>query len=178
MDVHTSLLGEDVPWTYQHTDHTGKLSASRIDLILASHSAMGLVCDASVLSDIRDGGHSPVVVDIIFTGSPSISWQRPQPRLPPLLQLSSPELRGSPEWQDLMSRWCQSPQAMQLQLADPSTRSLSAALDAALRHLVTMAGGWVTRPAARGLQPGGLHMPHPPSGRFGSDYEICIGWNH
>ena len=68
---------------------------SRIDLILANQAAMGLVRGAQVLSDIRDGGHSPVIVDLMHTGASSICWQRPQPKLPPMLMLSAVELRAS-----------------------------------------------------------------------------------
>ena len=59
-----------------------------------------------MLSDIRDGGHSPVLVDIALMGAASVSWHRlqPRPRLPPLLLLSSADLRGSSEWQDLVAR--------------------------------------------------------------------------
>ena len=149
VDVHASLINDSLPWTFQSLDQSGKLSASRIDLILANHVAMRLVRGARVLTDIRDGGHSPVLVDILFTGPASICWHRPQPKLPPLLQLSSTELRGSSEWQDLLLRWSASPEFLQTQVANHSANSLSRALAGALQHLVALAGGWVTRPAAR-----------------------------
>ena len=61
--VHRALLGE-VPWTFQNVDSTGKLSDSRIDLVLANHLAMALVQGASVMQSVRDGGHSPVLVQL------------------------------------------------------------------------------------------------------------------
>ena len=149
LDVHVALAQERVPWTFQTVDQTGKLSASRIDLILANHAAMPLVCGARVLSDIRDGGHSPVLVDILFTGSASICWHRPRPTLPPLLQLSAKELRSSQEWQELLVRWCASTEYLHTQGTQHTAQSISAALAGALDHLVALAGGWVTRPATR-----------------------------
>ena len=151
VDVHSALLGELVPWTFQSIDTVGKLSASRIDLILANHAAMGLVQGARVLSAIRDGGHSPVLVDLLLSGPASVCWRSPQPKLPPLLMLSSAELRLSSAWQDLLLQWSASPETVQALAtsAAHSASSLSRALAGAVQRLVALAGGWETRPMAR-----------------------------
>jgi hypothetical protein len=149
VDLHAAILPEPLPWTFQLLDRTGKVSASRIDLLLANHAAMALVRSASVMTELRDGGHSPVLVELVWAGPVTINWQRPRPQLPSLLQLSSGELRSSAAWTELLQRWCQSP-AAQLAL-DPqavhTVFTLSTALSAALQHLVTLAGGWATRSA-------------------------------
>lgn len=85
VDVHRALLGEAVPWTFRSFDSTGTLSASRIDLALASHSAMGLVQTASVLESVSDGGHSPVLLAVRVGGPVTLNWVRPRPRLPPVI---------------------------------------------------------------------------------------------
>ena len=84
IDVHTALLPPPLPWTF-HSLGTSQKVPSRIDLILANHSAMALVQSATVLSDIRDGGHSPVLVTLRLPSALPLVWQRPQPKLPPLL---------------------------------------------------------------------------------------------
>ena len=125
--------------------------SSRIDLILASHSALPLVTSVDVLAHIRDGGHSPVVATLQLSQPLSLCWQCPRPRPPAMLLQPSAALRGSAEWADLMERW--TPTAPAHAAMDPSAThdatSLSAALIAALHHLVEMAGGWVTRPLQR-----------------------------
>ena len=140
VDLHAAILPEPLPWTFQLLDRTGKVSASRIDLLLANHAAMALVRSASVMTELRDGGHSPVLVELVWAGPVTINWQRPRPQLPSLLQLSSGELRSSAACAELLQRWCQSPVA-QLAL-DPeavhTVSTLSAALSAALQHLVTL----------------------------------------
>ena len=42
VDVHTHLLPEPLPWTFQSLDRNGKLSASRIDLVVANHCSHGV----------------------------------------------------------------------------------------------------------------------------------------
>ena len=150
LDVHNTLLAAPLPWTFQNHDSTGKLSASRIDLVLANRAAMPLVLDASVFSDVRDGGHSPVLVTLRLTSPSTIRWQRPRARVPPLLQRPSAELRG-PEWDTLVAAWLASPSVADvLDASRPRPlASLSAKLRAALHHLVKLAGGWVTRPPTR-----------------------------
>lgn len=150
VDVHRSLLGDAAPPTFRSLDTNGNLSASRIDLVLANHAAMALVASASVLESISDGGHCPVVVDFRLSGPVALDWFPPHPRLPPLLQLGSSELRGSGEWQQLVDRWLASPDVASLAPTAPHTApSLSAAMVGALHHLVALAGGWKCRPATR-----------------------------
>ena len=150
VDVHANLL-DTPPWTFQSVETGGQLSASRIDLVLANHVAMGLVKGATVLEQVRDGGHSPVVVDVCLGNPGVMTWQCPRPRLPPLLRLSSTVLRCSPEWQDLVERWLQSRQVAPVldESLPQSATSLSDALVGALQHLVRLAGGWATRPPNR-----------------------------
>ena len=95
LDVHATVLDAPLPWTFQLQDTSGKLSASRIDLVLANRAAMPLVTSAAVHSAVRDGGHSPVLVTLTLRSPSTICWQRPRPRVPPLLQLPSIELRGA-----------------------------------------------------------------------------------
>jgi exonuclease III len=150
VDVHRALL-EVVPWTIQLIDTTGRVSASRIDLVLANHEAMRLVRAASVMEEVRDGGHSPVLVELQVSGVVAISWCRPRPRPPPLFNRSSQELSQSAEWRALVEGWLASPAAQRL--VDPAVphnaTSLSTALVAALQHLVSLAGGWQQRPPVR-----------------------------
>ena len=124
---------------------------SRIDLILASKSALPFVRQVKVLSQIRDSGHCPVMSTLQLSQSLAIEWQRPRPQLPPLLHLSSTELRASPEWSALLERWMSSPPAMNA--FDPATAQdaalLSKALFDALQRLVVLAGGWSYRPQQR-----------------------------
>ena len=152
LDVHATLLDAPLPWTFQLQDTSGKLSASRIDLVLANRAAMPLVTSAAVHSAVRDGGHSPVLVTLTLRSPSTICWQRPRPRVPPLLQLPSIELRGA-SWDNLLDKWRNSQQARAALGNTPAHTldSLSRAMLAALHHLVALAGGWVTRPARRRL---------------------------
>ena len=104
------------------------------------------------MTEVRDGGHSPVLVEITWVGPVTLNWQQPRARVPDLLKLPPRELRSSPAWTALLERWEQS-SAAQLAL-DPqrehTTATLSAALCEALQHLVHLAGGWATgRPMRR-----------------------------
>jgi hypothetical protein len=137
-------------WTFRAVDRRGQLSASRIDLILANHAAMMFVRAVSVVDDVRDGGHSPVLVELSLS-SGVIDWRPPRPQLPPLLRQSSAELRASPLWTSLVDEWQRSPPA-RAALAPrhpPTLESHSGALLRALQHLVDLAGGWATRSAHR-----------------------------
>ena len=149
VDVHRAMLDE-VPWMFQNVDGNAQLSASRIDLVLANHSAMGLVRAPSVLQSVRDG-HSPVLFELCLDTPVVLHWQRPRPQLPLLLYRSSSELQQSADWEALMQRWLVEPSVRRaLDPAVPSTgAALSAAMVAALQHLVALAGGWVSRPQAR-----------------------------
>ena len=153
VDVQAALLPEPLPWTFQLLDRDGNVSASRIDLLLANHAAMALVRSTRVLVDIRDGGHSPVLVELSLSGPATIDWRKPPAQLPTLLQQSSQELQSSPVWSDLLARWCSTSVVRSaLDLSQPHTAStLSKALSAALQHLVSLAGGWASRPAVRRL---------------------------
>ena len=64
VDVQAALHDGPLAWTYRHLDQSGKESASRIDLVLANHAALPLVETIEVLSGVRYGGHSPVVVTL------------------------------------------------------------------------------------------------------------------
>lgn len=151
VDAHTTFLTEPLPWTFQLLDREGQLSASRIDLLLGNHAAMTMVRKAWVLTDIRDGGHSPVMVHLLLSGPVAINWQQPRARLPDLLYQTSKELRSSPIWSALLERWEQ--HSAVCAALDPGTihsaAALSTAVMAALQHLVTLAGGWTTRQTER-----------------------------
>ena len=149
VDVHRALLDE-VPWTFQNVDGSGRLSASRIDLVLANHAGMALVRGASVLQSVRDGGHSPVLVQLQLDTPLVLDWKRPQPRLPELLCQSSAELRQSAAWHTLLDSWlAESAVRAALHSTHSTGSELSAALVAALQRLVALAGGWVFRPRVR-----------------------------
>ena len=150
VDVHRLLMATPLPWTYQQLGSQGKLSASRIDLMLANHAALALVDSASICESVRDGGHSPVLVTL-RAEAVTLEWRCPRPQLPPLLRLSAQELSHSAEWAALLQLWMSSASA---QLAmNPSQshtlESLSQALHEALQQLVSLAGGWIVRPPAR-----------------------------
>ena len=97
VDVQVALLGDTaLDWTYRNVDSTGRVSGSRIDLVLANQAALILVQGVKVLAEVRDGGHSPVVVSLCAPVV-RLSWRRQRPQLPELLQSSSVELRDSEE---------------------------------------------------------------------------------
>jgi hypothetical protein len=150
VDVHRAMLGE-VPWTFRNVNSEAKLSASRIDLVLANHTAMALVRGASVLEAVADGGHSPVLVQLQLMGPLVMSWQRPLPQLPEMLRGGSEQLRQSAALARVLEQWELSSLARTALNVDAehSAASLSTALVAALQHLVVLAGGWGTRPAVR-----------------------------
>ena len=80
----------------------------------------------------------------------AISWCRPWPRLPPLLQSSCADLGASADWKDLLDAWKASPEFAAL-FSRPrmdSPQRLSSLLMAALTEIVALAGGWTTRTAA------------------------------
>ena len=81
LDVHATLMPTPLPWTF-HSLGESQDGASRIDLVLANHSAMPLIRSAEVLSDIRDGGHSPVIVTLQLQTPLALDWRQPRPRLP------------------------------------------------------------------------------------------------
>ena len=144
-------LSQEVTWTYRNTDAAGRLWASRIDLVLANHAAMVLVRSATVLESVADGGHSPVLVQLQLAGPITLSWRRPKPRVPELLQEGSVVLAQSPEWGALLERWMASSEVLVV-LSPPRPHtclSLSSALSQALQGLVKLAGGWVLRPQVR-----------------------------
>ena len=96
VDVQVALAGlRALDWTFQLVNQEGRVSASRMDLVLANHAALGLVRRVEVLGDIRDGGHSPVVVELHLREAVTIEWRAPHPRPPLGLFGSSEELRGS-----------------------------------------------------------------------------------
>ena len=150
VDVHRALLKE-VPWTFRSVDKEGTLSASRIDLVLANHAAMPLVQSASVLESVQDGGHSPVLVHLVLQAPVILHWSSPRARLPPLLSLSSTDLRSSLLWQQLVEQW-QGSAAVKVLLERTKAgcaAELSQALVDALSHVVDLAGGWQRRPEKR-----------------------------
>ena len=150
VDVHAALHQPPLSWTFRSVDRRGQLSASRIDLILANHAAMQFVRAVTVVDDVRDGGHSPVIVELSL-GSGVIEWRPPRPQLPPLLRQSSADLRASPLWAALVDEWQRSPPARAALDPQPllDLGSHSSALLHALQHLVALAGGWATRSAHR-----------------------------
>lgn len=151
VDVQVALLGDAaLDWTYRNVDSNGRMSGSRIDLVLANRAALSLVQEVKVVTEVRDGGHSPVVVSLCAPVV-RLGWRRPRPQLPELLQSSSVELRDSEEWKTLLERWAASSE-VQVVLADTSSMpldELSDVLLTSLQTLVRLAGGWGQRPAAR-----------------------------
>ena len=148
VDVLAATAGDILPWTFQLLDREGKLSASRIDLVLANHAAMALVQRAEVLTWIRDGGHSPVVVNLSFSGKVSICWKSPRPKPPDLMLLSSIELGRSNDWARTMQEWLSSSESRQVLAVDArwTAQTLSTVMMTALTKLVDLAGGWQQRP--------------------------------
>ena len=149
-DVHESLLPPPFPWTYRQPSTS---AASRIDLVLANAAALSLVRGASVLEDVRDGGHSPVLVTLSRNAAP-VDWRPPRPKPPPLLFEPSACLAVSAEWASLLEQWLASPVVQSLKSPAPAEQtldSLATALQDALQRLVALAGGWATRPRKRRL---------------------------
>ena len=152
LDVQATLCEAPLCWTYRNTDTTGVESASRIDLVLANQAALTLIGSITVISTVCSGGHSPVVVTL-HSRPVALQWQRPRPRLPPIMYLSSAELQCSTTWASVLQRWAASaPGSAAMDPQRPHcVDSLSAALWHALHHLVDLAGGWITRPKHRRL---------------------------
>ena len=151
IDVHRALLSAPLPWTYRHVGPAGKPMASRIDLVLANPAAMRLVRAAAVQDDLDCSGHFPVLVTLSLDPG-RIEWRPPLPRPLPVLHEPSAALAASAEWMDLVERWLASPAVRALQPSPaPSLDSFAAAVRSALQHLVTLAGGWTTRPRQRRL---------------------------
>ena len=151
VDVQLALLGEaGLDWTFRSADTAAQAAASRIDLVLANRAAMAMMRDVRVVTDVRDGGHSPVVVTL-QAPVVRLTWRRPRPQLPELLKAPSVELRGSQDWDSLVNKWVAGAAASTV-LGDVSALGLdelSTALHASLQELVQLAGGWVQRPPKR-----------------------------
>ena len=94
VDAQMALLGEgEKPYfTYWNENTSGRQAASRIDLVLVNRVALQLVLDVQVVTEVRDGGHSPVLVTL-HAPVVRISWRQPRPQLPDLLKSSSVELQ-------------------------------------------------------------------------------------
>ena len=82
VDVQVALGSPPLSWTFQAVDSHGKVSASRIDLILANHVALTLIRTVTVQDEVHHGGHSPVVVELSLH-SGVINWQPPPPSAAP-----------------------------------------------------------------------------------------------
>ena len=148
MDVQELMLPPPLPWTYQQPNTS---AASRIDLVLANASALRLIHSALVLEEVRDGGHSPVLIHLALdTGH--VDWQPPRPRPPPLLYEPSAALAESSDWAHLIDQWLQSPEVASL-APQPGecVDTVGSALRSALHRLVSLAGGWSSRPKQRRL---------------------------
>ena len=135
---------------FQSVDTEGTLSASRIDMVLANHSAMQLLQDAWVLETVQDGGHSPVMVTVRLHTPAVLHWHRPKPVLPEVLRGGSAELQQSSAWPPLLAQWLASSAVAALdQTVLHTATTLSNSLEKALQHLVALAGGWVHRQPIR-----------------------------
>ena len=93
------LLGPGGAWVDLHALHgtapleptfhsaatsRSRAGSSRIDLILASRSALPFIKQVEVLGHIQDGGHSPVIATLCLSQPLAICWQSPRPRPPAL----------------------------------------------------------------------------------------------
>ena len=143
VDAQVALGIQPLPWTFRGAEVGDQQAASRIDLILANHAALGLIRGVHVLHEVRDGGHSPVVAEVQIDGVASLQWFSPRPRLPPLLMQSSRELNDSPEWSSLVLRWEASSEARIARetTAEARVADMSLILVKALQVLVAQAGG-------------------------------------
>ena len=65
-------------WAFTFTmPHFSSLTQSRCDLALGNRAVLGLVRRVWVASGIMDGGHSPVLVELLPTSGWVLSWQAP-----------------------------------------------------------------------------------------------------
>jgi hypothetical protein len=137
--------------------------------VLANQAALALVQDIKVLTEVRDGSHSPVVVSLCLPVV-RLSWRRPRPQLPDLLRGSAVELCDSEDWKVLMERWagCIDVQAVLADTTSLTLEELSGALYDSLQTLVRLAGGW--------RQSVALPMSRMRSGSFSSVLRCCTGW--
>ena len=99
IDTHATLAEPPLEWTFRMEDADGLRAASRIDLILADQAALPLIRSVTVLSSVRDGGHSPVLITLSLDQPLALHWRCPRPQPPSLLLRSSADLRSSPDWQ-------------------------------------------------------------------------------
>ena len=123
-------------WDFTFWGGTG---CSRCDSILVNRAAAPFIKSFKILSDIRDGGHSPI--ELILKVVPlRLNWYPPRPQIPECLRQSLRDLRSSEDHTRLLQKWMESEAFRKLD-ATPSD-NLSFALKAALEELVSLAGGW------------------------------------
>jgi hypothetical protein len=130
LDLQLVVSPELRDYTFRSSRPSGPPALARCDLLLGNRAALPLVARVSVASGVLDGGHSPVLAHLRCRPW-AISWCRPRPRLPPLLQSTSMDLGASAEWTDLLATW----------QATPEYRALlsRSALDTA-QHLESLEG--------------------------------------
>ena len=146
IDLQVAVSPDDWAHTFSVPRHS-TLVQSRCDLVLGNRAALPLVSRVWVASEILEGGHSPVLVELRLRSAWSLHWTCPRPRLPDVLRLPGSDLRKSPEWKTALEQWEASGpfQALLPTSTADTVQRLSTQLQDALQDLVALAGGWTTR---------------------------------
>ena len=119
-------------WTFRRGDAT-----SRCDAVLVSRAAMALVAGFSVMAEVQDGGHSPIVVKL--RAKPiRMGWKAPRPQLPEMLHVPAKELQGDEAFLKLVAEWKKTEEFGRLGRAVGN--ELGAAVFGALEKLVEKVG--------------------------------------
>ena len=115
---------------------------SRCDAVLASRSVIPLVQGMKVMSDVQDGGHSPVVITL-KPKLPRVEWYAPRPRVPDLLLTPAQELREDEKFQELLKQWKETEEVRKLTTTEG--KELGDGFFRALERLIELAGGRQTQ---------------------------------
>ena len=170
VDVQVALLGDTaLDWTYRNVDSTGRVSGSRIDLVLANQAALILVQGVKVLAEVRDGGHSPVVVSLCAPVV-RLSWRRPRPQLCRARQWSCGTLRSG------RTCWSAGLPTMMCRPCWPTRHSchLTSSPWRCLRHCRHWCSWLVAGESA--LQCGALPMSPMRCAACAGAWRCCTGW--
>ena len=71
------------------------IHSSQCDLVLGNWAVLPMVVAVRVRTDIRDGGHSPVLITLRGAPSLAVDWQAPGRAVPQIMQQGSREVLAS-----------------------------------------------------------------------------------
>ena len=103
-----------------------------------SRAAIPLVAGFSVMGEVQDGGHSPIVVRL-RPRAVRLDWKAPRPQLPEMLHAPAKELQADEAFLKVVGDWKETEEFERLKSAEKE--ALGSAVFGALEKLVEMAGG-------------------------------------